>query len=385
MRPGLVRVAGTAVLLSALAFGMRATAAPLSPVHLEPQRVFNPASESMLRSFAAEIGSMSIVAQSVFHLEPAAASMESELADMLVTQPGPQIAQINLNGVSTVQRYAPQIVPSPISAPQLSAPENSALSAQTQTAPSPAGLPPPGVPALSPVRFGSYESYSPALQSLGANVRVPVRVGNVHFNGVMSGQQAQSLQSDAFREMQICGTTDENAACPYLRDTTSQSFVAGTDFNVRAGSRDVNLQLAGTVSRLSSGDAAIFPYIPVDPDAQLSNNYNAAGPDADVLQYPGLADVVKHGVGASLAVPVTNRITLGLQYDRSHYQGDYGNTLLPGVDAYKNTYLGNVSYQLPNSNSMLTLSARQYRYQDTFSPNFNLTQTRADLNFTVKF
>ena len=55
------------------------------------------------------------------------------------------------------------------------------------------------------------------------------------------------------------------------------------------------------------------------------------------------------------------------------------------MDARKDTYLGNVTYQLPYSSSAITLSARQYRYQDSLTQDFNLNQTRADLNFTVKF
>jgi hemolysin activation/secretion protein len=104
-----------------------------------------------------------------------------------------------------------------------------------------------------------------------------------------------------------------------------------------------------------------------------------------MLLYPGLTDVVKHDVNARLAVPVTPQITVGLQYDTAHYQGDYATALVQGLDARKNTYLGNVTYQLPNTSSAITLSARRYMYQDTFAPAFNLTQTRADLNFTVKF
>lgn len=102
-----------------------------------------------------------------------------------------------------------------------------------------------------------------------------------------------------------------------------------------------------------------------------------------MLQYPGVTALVKHGVDAKVAVPLTQRVTLGLQYDTSHYQGDYG-ALVQGLDARKDTYLGNVTYQLPNS-SAITLSTRLYRYQDGLVQNFNLTQTRTDLNFTVKF
>jgi hypothetical protein len=375
-----------AVLTSALCFAVSAAAYPAQSVRLDSTRLFTPDSESLLGSFDGEIQKMSLLSQSIFNLRTSTPFLDRDIADLLMpVSVSTQAPQVNLTAVDRVQTYVPQLRASYVPAPALSAPPAAMVTDAAQSAPSIASLQQPDAPpTFPPVHFGSYTLYTPAVQSLAANVSVPVRIGNVHFNSTMQGEHQQSPGADAFRALQICGTTDENAACPYLRDSSSQSLTVGTDFNVRAGGDNVNLALSSSVSRITTGDAAIFPYVPIDPDAPLTSNFDAAGPDASVLQYSGLTGLVKHGVGASLAVPVNSRLTVGLQYDRSHYQGDYGNSLLPGVDAYKDTYLGNVTYQLPNTNSMLTLSARQYRYQDSLS-NFNLTQTRADLNFTVKF
>jgi hypothetical protein len=247
----------------------------------------------------------------------------------------------------------------------------------------------PAISAVPRVRFGTYTAYTPALQALSANVDIPVRVGRVHFSGLVSGSQAQTTHTDAFRAVQLCGTTDEASACPYLHDASASSFVAGTNFNVRTGDRNLNLQLSGGVEHLSNSDAAIFPYVPLDPEEAFDvSRLSATAPGNAMLYYPGVSDLVKHNLNARLAVPITQRVTLGLQYGTSHYQGDYGSPvaqgLIQGVDARKDTYLGNVTYQLPNS-SAITLSTRLYRYQDGLTPNFNLTQTRTDLNFTVKF
>lgn len=381
-----VRFAGMAVLLAALAGGLYANAHSTQYARLELSRVFNPDSESLLYSLRQNLRGMSLLAQDVFNVTMPDQSSDADIASLLTPATAAPADNVNLSGVTQIRSYmpAPRMAEAPLPAiPQQSIDDK--LSSTPSFEPQPVDMP-SVVPQLgAPVHFGGYAHYQPPVQALAAGVSVPVRVGGVHFNEVMSGSQAQSNTTDAFRALQACGTTDENAACPYLRDSSAQSFVAGTDFNVRAGNRDVSLQFSSSVSHLSNGDAAIFPYVPMDPDAQLTNPNDGAGPDTSMLQYPGVADVVKHGVGARLNVPLTHRITLGLQYDRSHYQGDYANELLQGVDAYKDTYLGNVSYQLPNMNSIITLSARQYRYQDSFSPNFNLTQTRADLNLTVKF
>lgn len=380
----LSRVGKLTVLLAALSFGLHAAAATLQTVHLEPARLFNPVSESLLGPFDADVRGMSLFSQNIFHVASNGAPFADQLADFLgpATDETARTAEVNLNGVARVHAFVPSPGSGRVTVPDLAAPAQSALTTPVGSVASPVQAPPEI--AQSTPHYGTYTEYSPATQSMALGVSVPVRVGKVHFNGLMSTSQEQSLQSDAFRAMQVCGTTDENAACPYLRDSNSQSVIAGTQFDVRAGSRNVGFQLSSSLAHISTGDAAIYPYIPVDPDAQLTQNFDTAGPDASVLQYAGLADVVKHGVGASVDVPVTSRLSVGLQYNHAHYQGDYGTALLPGVDAYKDTYLGNVSYQLPNTNSMITLSARQYRYQDSLS-NFNLTQTRADLNFTVKF
>jgi hypothetical protein len=225
---------------------------------------------------------------------------------------------------------------------------------------------------------------------MSAKVDIPMRVGGVHFSGLVSGSQAQTTHTDALREVQLCGTTDEASACPYLHESSASSLLAATNFSVRTWDRNVKLQLGGGVEHLSNGDAAIFPYVPLDPEETLdSAASNATVPGNAMLYYPGVSDLVKHSINAQLAVPITRRITLGLQYDTSHYQGDYGTPLaqglVQGVDARKDTYLGNVTYQLPNTSSAITLSTRLYRYQDALTQNFNLTQTRTDLNFTVKF
>jgi hypothetical protein len=352
------RVAATAV-LAALSVCAQASAA-FAPgqsslaVRLDADRVFS-APESWFSFFAAPPRAVSFVTGSVFNIAMLP----------VVPSPAPSVAAPAAgSGIARVNFAMPQ--PAPLqyvaSAPRVSAAPLVIPPLADQPGPE---VQAPAQPlasshAIEPPRFGSYAPYAPTFKAVAGNATVPVRVGPVHFEG-------------AFHAMQVCGTADEAAACSSLRDTNSQNFTAGTNFNVRTGGSSVNVQLSSSIEHLTNQSAGIFPYVPLDPDAQAG------------LSYFGLTDVVKHGVNAQVDVPVAPRVTIGLQYDRAHYQGDYNTTLLPGFDARKDTYLGNVTYQLPNTSSAITLSARQYRFQDAFAPNFNLTQTRADLNFTVKF
>ena len=357
------RVAASAVLVALSVCAQASAAFTPAPseqaARLDMGRVFSHVGDSWFAEFAAPPAlTVSFVSQSVFNLAALPPLELPQFAPALPPGSGVGVAQVNL-ALPQLRPYkyvpsTPAYSSASINVPDLTVPEAEPQTVRTA---------PPAIASaqsVAPVRFGSYEPYSPSLKSVSGDATVPVRVGGVHFQG-------------AFRAMQLCGTADEAAACSSLHDTHAQNFTAGTNFNVRAGKSDVKVQISSSIEHLTNEAAGVFPYVPIDPDAQAG------------LSYFGLTDVVKHGVNAQVAVPVSPRITIGLQYDRAHYQGDYNTALLPGFDARKDTYLGNVTYQLPNTNSAITLSARQYRYQDAFAPNFNLTQTRADVNFTVKF
>ena len=364
----LVRVGAYAVLSVLCLFAQAGTgrASQLGgPGGLQAARMFNPLAESLFATLNGSARLVSPMEIALFNIAPAQDAAFTS-ATQTAAPHGSGMANVTF-GIPRVQvaysRYAASQTPVRVPAPRVGAPpanlaparEN--ISDPVQDAATLHTAPPAPLPSQSAVRFGEYTPYTPQLQGIATGVDVPGRIGKMHFE-------------TAFHAMQLCGTADEAAACTAAPEAAAQSFTAGTDFNV-VGS--VKLGLSSSLEHLNNATSNMFPYVPLDPDAQAG------------LTYFGLTNVVSQSVGAQVAVPVNRQITVGLQYDRAHYQGDYGNTLLPGFDASKDTYLGNVTYQLPNTSSAITLSARQYRYQDAFSPNFNLTETRADLNYTVKF
>ena len=366
------RVAALLALVAALC--VRAQAAVWTDnlgANLDPARVFDPAADSMLAALFTPV-KLSPISIALFN------APDPETVAIAAPLPQAPSASSTVNAV-TLRAYVPavQLPSEPLQQPSVMPAAPAARAQLPQAHIRIADSAPPAV------HFGNYTSYTPATQSLSEDVHVPVRIGGIHFSGMVSGAQQQNSRADAVRAMQLCGTTDEAAACPYLHDERTQNFAAGTNFNVRAGNTQVNLQISGSVGRVSNRDAALYQYVPLDPDPQLDGR--AGSPeDTSLLYYPGLTQMVRHGVDARVAVPISPALTVGLQYDRAHYQGNYATLFAPGLDARKDTYLGNVTYQLPNSSSLLTLSARQYRYQDGLAP-LNLTETRADLSFTVKF
>jgi len=109
-------------------------------------------------------------------------------------------------------------------------------------------------------------------------------------------------------------------------------------------------------------------------------------PGADTsLVIPNYANLSRISGGAGVAVPLVNGLTLNLNYDTARLLGSYGLPGLTNLDAIDNAYGGGLTFVLPHSSSFLSFSAYQSRYQDNILPANSGTQTRENLNFTVKF
>lgn len=197
-------------------------------------------------------------------------------------------------------------------------------------------------------------SFSPAhdAESIAGNLRV----GPVQFRGGIGGSSSQAPQ------VQL-NENDANAAA---------------DFAIRAGNRDVNLNLSSTFQQVTRNDANAFS-APV-----LNSSWQLPGSDAP-FAIPSYANVNRVYVGANVAVPVRSNLTLNLNYGAQRFYGGYG---LPGatnLDTTGNTYGGGLTFAIPHSSGLLSISATQYHYQDNVLQSNATTQTNANVNFTVKF
>lgn len=244
-----------------------------------------------------------------------------------------------------------------------------------------------GYPLASPGTFAAraFPAYAPGAQGVALQPTLPVRIGKFQFTGSVDSSHAGSSPPNAFNAMQLCGNSEPASVCPYYAGITGNDdrLSATTNFSVRAGARNVNLGVSGGLEHLQLSDQSTFPYVPWSADMPSAQQARSLAGDGSY--YPGGVDVTRAQLNASVAVPITQGVTLGLGYDTQHYVGSYGAVTVPNIDARKNSYLGNLTYQIPHTSSQITLSARQYRYQDSFVPSFTAKQTRADVNFTVKF
>ncbi|MBV8149202.1 MAG: hypothetical protein JO092_08940 [Candidatus Eremiobacteraeota bacterium] len=182
-----------------------------------------------------------------------------------------------------------------------------------------------------------------------------LRVGPLRVEGQLQSSSAQVTQ-------------------PSLLDS---AYGAGANFAVRAGARNVDVGVSSSYEELTRNDAALA-------GSFLSAQWQLPGGDAPLV-IGNSANMSRLSLGAGVAVPLVNGLTLKLNYDTARLLGSYGLPGLTNLDAVDNAYGGALTFAIPHSSSTLSFSAYQYRYQDNILNANSLTQTRENVNFTVKF
>jgi hypothetical protein len=276
--------------------------------------------------------------------------------------------------IDTAQQYDPGFAPA--RATQYVASSTPAFSSQTDFVASPGG---------SSFISGEYRPDAPAPSAINTE-----NVGATPVGSSDSGRLAfsQSPSSSTWTSAATGGAAlgpihvnthfDSSQLTQPQSALTDGGYGAGAAVNVRALHRNLNFAVSSDYERLMrddpSGSAAFSP----------SSNWQLPGGDVPLV-VPNYADMSRVSLGAALAVPVNSNLTLNLNVASDRMLGAYG---LPGVnnlDATDNSYGGRLTFAIPHSASSLSISARQLHYQDNLLPSDTYTQTREDVNFTVKF
>ena len=161
---------------------------------------------------------------------------------------------------------------------------------------------------------------------------------------------------------------------------SDRSLGAGATFDVRAGARNLGVDVSSEVEHLTLVAPQFNPSL-----GQTSPTLGLEGGNLPIF-VPAYADVSAQTLSTALNVPVTRSLTAHLQYDTQHLLGTYGLSGLTSVDGNNTIYGEQLTFTLPKKpNTAILLSAKQYRYQDNLVPSSAVTQTDADLRFIVKF
>jgi hypothetical protein len=214
-------------------------------------------------------------------------------------------------------------------------------------------------PVLNPQ--GSFDatasgSLAGAVAAEGASVALPLRVGRVRLTTHADAAQAEQ---------------------PNLA-LTDQALGTGATFDVRAGARNLGLDVSSHYEHFTVNQPGLSGNA-----FDSSASYGLSNGTIPVF-VPAYADVSKRTYSAGIAVPITQRFSANLQYDTQHLFGGYGAPGIENLDANTSIYGARFTYALPK-NASLSLTARQYRYQDNLNLTNAYTQTSANVDLTVKF
>jgi hypothetical protein len=170
---------------------------------------------------------------------------------------------------------------------------------------------------------------------------------------------------------------DATAVQPPQLGTRDASYGAGANVDVRAGKRSLNLNLSSEYEHLETADSSF--------------STSALGSSGDLTELgapflvPDDSQLNRLSLGAGVSVPVVHGLTLNLNYGAQRLYGAYGFPGFMNLDTINNTYGGKLTFDLPRLSSSLSISAYQDRFEDSLLPINGSTQTREDVNFTVKF
>jgi hypothetical protein len=189
------------------------------------------------------------------------------------------------------------------------------------------------------------------VESTGAYV--PVRIGKLSFAPHAEAGQSSALQAN----------------------TTNGAVGAGATLNVRAGTRSLGVDLSSALEHVT---LAAPQYSATDASAPA-----LTGAQLPVF-VPAYADVSAQTISTGVTVPVSRKLTASVQYDAQHLLGAYGVPGATNLDASNTIYGAQLTYNLKGW-SAISLSTRQYHFQDNLLPSNALTQINTNLNFTIKF
>ncbi len=306
----------------------------------------DPLAETPLRDFAFRVDDTTIATVSAPAIVAQLPVPNSSLSDASFAPPTPLRSSSNLNSIADLGaqlrvpavEYYESAAPVPTNAPATHRFDLSGL----EVAPVPPAAFAPTLEASSP-------------NETSAGVKMPVRLGKLRFSPHAEAALAQSPQ-----------TTFDNGA-----------LGAGATLNVRAGARNLGVDLSSQLEHATLS-------APQFSTTGTTSTLNLAGDNLPVF-VPAYADVSAHTLSAGVTVPVTRSLNANLQFDTQHLLGTYSQPGASTLDANNTIYGAQLTYNIPRSSSAISFSASQYHFQDNILPSNALTQTNANVNFTIKF
>ena len=236
-------------------------------------------------------------------------------------------------------------------------------------------------PVFNPFVAGGsqfFSAFAPNTRGVTLSLGTPLRIGGVAFDARLLGQHLGEVVPD-YEATQLYSLYAGGSRS--TKRMTLDRLEAGVQFNLRVLRKPVGLHLTGSVERLSRADKTMFDYVPLNP-ATLTP---AASGSGGVPYYPNYTDMYHTTLSAAASVPLSKDVIFGASYDMQNFHGAYGTTLGQNISERKSTYVGSITYNIPNTTSSLNFALRNYKYTDFTLPSFNNNENKEDINFVIRF
>ena len=231
-----------------------------------------------------------------------------------------------------------------------------------------------------------FSNFAPNSRGITASVNTPIRIGDFNLTARGSYQHLEEIRPNSLGSL-LYG--------PSYATTERQKFDTyglGTSFKLPVFGQAASVNLNGSYETLKRNDTKGFAYYPINPTTQTFDGTafaQAANPaglgGSKVSFYPNYVNVRHITYAANVALPLTKDLVGSVTYNTQRYGGSYGTTINQNISERKDYYTGAVTYNIPKTNSSVSVGARRFQYTDDVIPNTNYVLNRQDLNFTVRF
>jgi hypothetical protein len=236
-----------------------------------------------------------------------------------------------------------------------------------------------------------FSAFAPDTRGESLSVNSPIRVGDMTFTTTGTFQHLEEIRPNSIGAALYGPSFQSNTTEKY------DTYGINTKFAVPVFGTNATVNLNGQYETLKRLDTTAQQYYPINPStgapdaaafasaASVFPTGGAFGAGSQVSFYPNYVNVRHITLGANATLPLTKDLNLNGSYSTQRYGGADGTTLTQNISERKDYYTGGVTYNIPKTNSSLSFLARHYSYTDDVVQNFNFSENRQDLNFTVRF
>lgn len=204
------------------------------------------------------------------------------------------------------------------------------------------------------------------------SLTLPFRLAKIPVK-VRLGEQSLSSVPTSSLANQILGPAFASSALQY------NAVSGGVSLALPVLSRRATVSLDGLYETLQQGNQGPFSLMPY-----VAQNSAPASAPSTVIFTP--TNGIQHYAGAaSLAVPVTSRLTVNGTFSEQISGNVALDALTQTLAQHQTGYSGGVAYEFPKTNSSIGFFSNRSVFTDDNLPNYNVTQNSQNLYFSVKF